>query len=377
MRQTLLFLFLFITLNNYSQTTNLIEIPEVWEIDFWNGSNWSLTSQTTFTFNNSCLPTEGLSKFVDFGGSNTLENASFLTITYNTNNLPTESINHLWNEDSNTWEDQLKTEFIHTGTNLTESINYDWLNDDWELSNRELNTFNTSNLITETISQNRNETNTAWVNISRTENTYNPNETLNIITTYTWNTTNNTWVNNTRETHTYTGNKLTTEESDSWNGSAWENDRFRNYTYDSNDFLIEILETKWNGSTYENENRTLRTNNTDGFPTEMITQSWFLGTWTNGSRDRRTYPDCESLSTKKITKEAFSFYPNPANSSLTINFKTKGLISIIDLNGRILKTLNIKDNIHTLDTSKMANGIYHLIFKNHNIQEVKRLIINR
>lgn len=376
MKHTLLIFLLFILTCSYSQT-DLIEVPEVWEIDIWDGTNWNLSSQTNFTFNSNCQPIEGLTKFIDFDGTNMLENVSFLTITYDANNLPLESINQLWDEETNMWEDQLKTEFTHTGDFLTESINYDWLDNNWEPSNRQVNTYNASNLIIETISQTWDETNNFWLNTSKTEYTFNPNNSINIATIFDWNSSNNTWENDVRETHTYSGNVLTSKESDSWNGSTWLNDILRNYTYDSNDFLIETLKKNWDSSNFENDNRILRTNNTDGNPTEMITQTWFFGTWLNGTRDRRTYPNCESLSIEKLIKNEFNIYPNPAKNELTVNSKTTGTLTIIDTNGRLLKTLNIKNNINTLDISNINSGLYILIFQNENRKETKRLIINK
>ncbi|SFC99378.1 T9SS type A sorting domain-containing protein [Algibacter pectinivorans] len=377
MKHTLLIFLLFIFTKNYSQTeTNLIHVPEVWENDIWNGTMWNLVSQTTFTFNGSCLATEGLSKFIDYGGSGMLENASYLTLTYNANDLPVESINQLWNEDTGTWEDQLKTEFFYTGTYLTEYINYDWLDDNWEPSNRELNTYNASNLITENITQTWDETNMVWMNNKKTEYTYNPNDSFNVVTIYDYNSSNSSWIYDTKETYNYTGNLLSSKKSDHWNSSAWENDRIRHYTYNSNDFLIETLKTKWNGNTFENENRVLQTNNNDGFPTQMVTQTWIFGSWLNASRDRRTYPNCSSLSIKDVEKPELKIYPNPTKNELNIKSKTSGVISITDLNGRLIKSFNHKNNTSKFDTAKISNGAYVLRFETDNIKVTKRLIIN-
>ncbi|MEP3838863.1 MAG: T9SS type A sorting domain-containing protein [Algibacter sp.] len=377
MKHTYLLLLVLIITEGFSQSeTNFIHIPEVWENDTWDGTNWNLISQTTFTFNSNCLATEGLSKFMDFGGSGMLENASFLTLTYNSNDLPVESINQLWNEETSSWEDQLKTEFIYTGTNLTQYINYDWLNNTWEQSNRELNTYNASNLLTENITQTWDETNMVWMNNTKTEYTYNPNDTFNIVTIYHRDNSNGNWVNDTRETYNYTGNLLSSKKSDTWNTSAWENDRISNYSYDSNNFLIETLKTKWDGATYENENRILQTNNSDGFPTEMINQTWFFGSWLSASRDRRTYPSCASLSIKDVAKSELKIYPNPTKNELNINNKTPGLVSITDLNGRQIKSFIHKNNTTRFDTSKISNGVYLLRFEGENIKVTKRLIIN-
>ncbi|MFD1615700.1 T9SS type A sorting domain-containing protein [Gelatiniphilus marinus] len=374
MKKAILVFLLFIAAKAYSQP-NVIDVPEIWEIDSWNGTNWDLLSQVTYFFNNKCFATEALGKFKDVGGSNMLENATLLTVTYNTNDLPIENLNQLWNESTSTWENHLKTEYTYSGTILTELTNYDWLNNNWEPRSRELNTYNVSNLITEKISQTWNATNTVWVNVLKTEYTYYPNEKLNVVTAYIWNSANSNWNNDLRETYTYSGNLPTALKADTWNGTIWENNRLRHYTYDSNDFLTETLKTKWNGSAFENDERVLRTNNNEGFPTEMINQAWFFGSWLNNSRDRRTYPDCNALSTNKISESELKIYPNPAKNKVTIKSKIKGLVIVVDLNGRTLKKADITDVTTTIDTSKLTNGVYILFFESENKKAIKRLVI--
>lgn len=55
-----------------------------------------------------------------------------------------------------------------------------------------------------------------------------------------------------------------------------------------------------------------------------------------------------------------SAYPNPTVSTLNIdlgNNKTE-VINIIDMTGRIVNTINVSNNIETIDVSSFENGIY-------------------
>lgn len=53
-----------------------------------------------------------------------------------------------------------------------------------------------------------------------------------------------------------------------------------------------------------------------------------------------------------------SVYPNPSNKILTIEGENTNLIEILDINGRIVMTINDKGSIKTIDISDLKQGIY-------------------
>ncbi|WP_431135594.1 DUF7619 domain-containing protein [Psychroserpens mesophilus] len=87
----------------------------------------------------------------------------------------------------------------------------------------------------------------------------------------------------------------------------------------------------------------------------------------------------EQLSISEFEKDMFLVFPNPANSKLTIQSKV-GIseISIIDINGRRLKTidnLDLSQDI-TLDIESLSNGIYFLNIQAENTEQVIRFAKN-
>ncbi|MDN3665245.1 T9SS type A sorting domain-containing protein [Algibacter miyuki] len=376
MKKLLLFIGLLILNPIYAQT-NTIDVPEVWETDSWDGVNWNVFSQLTYTFSNACLPTTILSKVIDFGGTEMLEDVGFVTVNYNAQDEPTGSLSKYWDDEAETWEDNYQTVFTVVNGNITEVIGSDWINGVWEPSDRETRAYNSEGLMIQKIEQDWGESGNDWVNDSKIEYTYNLDETLNVVTNYEWSTSIQNWVNNTLETYSYSSGLAATLKTEDWNGSAWGNDRLRHYTYDSNEFLIETLKTKWNGDTYDNEELLSRTNNADGNPTETITQAWFFGNWVNTSRDRRTYPSCATLSTQNIAKAEFRVYPNPAQNHVNVQTNISGNLSVIDIHGRQLISQQSTVGSNTVNTALLTNGMYLLSIENQNTKTTKRLVIDK
>ncbi len=81
--------------------------------------------------------------------------------------------------------------------------------------------------------------------------------------------------------------------------------------------------------------------------------------------------------------EAFGqFYPNPAADHSSIELSLKGNeqyeVLIVDLMGRIAhrSTLNAQgDIVYNVNTSKLGNGIYNVVFQNKNERVIRRLVV--
>ncbi len=76
------------------------------------------------------------------------------------------------------------------------------------------------------------------------------------------------------------------------------------------------------------------------------------------------------------------FYPNPAADHSSIEISLKGSeqyeVLIVDLMGRIAhrSTLNAQgDIIYNVNTSKLGNGIYNVVFQNKNERVIRRLVV--
>jgi hypothetical protein len=77
--------------------------------------------------------------------------------------------------------------------------------------------------------------------------------------------------------------------------------------------------------------------------------------------DDASIVDNATMSTKDFASKSISFYPNPVTSDLNINSEIEiKSISVIDLNGKTVKTLKSAENIKSVNMSDLSQGMYIL-----------------
>ena len=86
------------------------------------------------------------------------------------------------------------------------------------------------------------------------------------------------------------------------------------------------------------------------------------------------------LSVDDLTENSISFYPNPADDFLTITTSQQGLksISIFDLNGRLVKTINTNLSSHqNINVSDLQDGLYFITAQTANGSISEKFIVHR
>ena len=83
-----------------------------------------------------------------------------------------------------------------------------------------------------------------------------------------------------------------------------------------------------------------------------------------------------AVSLQEVNAREFALYPNPAKSFVTLEFETleeNTLLQILDLNGRKVRTLELKAGVETLriDVSDLPKGVYTIMIGN----TTKKLIV--
>ncbi len=377
MKLKLFFTLLFLSIYSNAQE-QIFNIPETWDIDIWNGGSWLHFSNIEYTFNENCMPTLVGSQVLDFG-SGVFVDSSRLTITYNGNNEPLENINELWNVESNSWENELRTTYIYNSENLTTTQNYEWQNEAWVLVEVIIEEYDTQAMTYEVIYQDYVSATDTYVNTGRNVIQYNNFERIDNILYYDWDIVEDDWVHRSRQTYVYDTNQLATQSIlEDWEGEQWVNDVLEVFTYDANHFLIETLKSDWNiaSTSYETNSRELITNDEEGNPIEMITQSYLFGSWVNSTRDRRTYPDCLTLSDEEVAFEEINIYPIPATDELTIENTTQQdfALQLFDINGKLIKAEQLLNYRNNLDVSSLNSGVYILKLSNQSGVYTKHII---
>ncbi|HLW39386.1 MAG TPA: T9SS type A sorting domain-containing protein, partial [Brumimicrobium sp.] len=86
--------------------------------------------------------------------------------------------------------------------------------------------------------------------------------------------------------------------------------------------------------------------------------------------------DCDYLSIEEELLANISLYPNPTNGLLNIEGLTDGNyeLSIVDVNGRIVKAANTYTTNTSLDMTDIQNGVYLVRIKKNDAERVIRIV---
>lgn len=111
-----------------------------------------------------------------------------------------------------------------------------------------------------------------------------------------------------------------------------------------------------------------------------LERSGFMATWTSDGHEGD--PDNPEVSISDANDVPFDLYPNPANSQLRFTIPgdfANGVIRIVDLNGKVVKMLNVAEIYSNaqVSVSDLSAGIYLVTISNNKEVLSKKLIINR
>ena len=91
-------------------------------------------------------------------------------------------------------------------------------------------------------------------------------------------------------------------------------------------------------------------------------------------------PSAIGIAPVNESKIDFSFYPNPANEMITVEFndlKAQGVtISVMDLQGKIVKKIVAQNTKEVIETRELENDVYSIVVtENQKILSVKKVVI--
>lgn len=82
------------------------------------------------------------------------------------------------------------------------------------------------------------------------------------------------------------------------------------------------------------------------------------------------------LSLQQLTGDLFVIYPNPANETVYIESTQSGSVDILDISGKIVKSLLVENGVNKIDVGGFADGAYTIrMISTQNVQ-TRRLVIN-
>ncbi|RYZ41594.1 MAG: T9SS type A sorting domain-containing protein, partial [Sphingobacteriales bacterium] len=76
-------------------------------------------------------------------------------------------------------------------------------------------------------------------------------------------------------------------------------------------------------------------------------------------------PPCTNDVAAVQKEEAFSIYPNPARTTITIEYEQAGTFSLLDMQGRVLISENLAEDTQkkVIDVNNLSEGVYLYTFR--------------
>ena len=153
-----------------------------------------------------------------------------------------------------------------------------------------------------------------------------------------------TWFKNSKTTTAYNGNNDAIESLyQTWNGTAWMNERLVKDSYDGQYRHIEMLEQIWDGASWIHKKRNGNIYDGDKL-TESLFQMWDNG-WQNSERLLYDYSNTTGIADHVQRPAAFRLrnYPNPFNPTtmfvFTLDEPQAIVLQVFDVNGRLVNVL--------------------------------------
>ena len=81
-----------------------------------------------------------------------------------------------------------------------------------------------------------------------------------------------------------------------------------------------------------------------------------------------------SNSVESVNAAAVSIFPNPAKDIISVKGENISSVTIMDINGRVVKTVNNLSLETTIDISTLTQGVYFVEIKNNNTTKTTRLV---
>ena len=106
----------------------------------------------------------------------------------------------------------------------------------------------------------------------------------------------------------------------------------------------------------------------------------YLADGTNTVNTFRYLAEGQLLNVEPVTVSDlpdFSVFPNPASQSVTLQFnQSVKAISITDINGRLVSTIDVSKHVKTIDLTDFSKGLYFVNYRTETEAYSKKLIVN-
>lgn len=346
----------------------------------WDGSSWKNQNRYTYTYNN-ILQMEKL--VIEKWSGNSWHNDYQYTYSYDSQGNQTDYLSQSW---LGTWINETQGKYIYDNNNNQVSARYyDW-NGVWVEDWLDSMAYGTNNKVVFHLFAFN--SGLGLENYSRRLTTYTQigNEFFaSEVILDLWKNSN--WEKGSKFAYSYdvNGNRIESKRL-VWTSAAYENYERSNFTYDSQDLLVQRYDEKYDKAIPEWLPRTVwdyTYDNNQNNVTERI-QNWISSSWQNVDTAHWYY----TLNPQSITEEnslpSLQVFPNPAEdiAHFVFNDPPSSLgrtLLLFDLNGRLVfQASNLFDQQFIVDCSSIKPGTY--IYKVQELNQITasgKLVVQR
>lgn len=329
--------------------------------DIWTEEGWYELGYVDYNYTD-----DRLSSIVLYGESSPSEweKAYEEIYTYNSSGLLTEKFSRMKIEFEENWIDYMRTTYeydesgrlkSHLFEEFTINIYDEWV---WQPFDRVFYEYDSAGLKISQTTQIWSPSH-PWYTDRSSHYSYDSNNVLisELLKMYVTDTigTENSLIN-----YFYTGNNLLERiERNVATETGWVPYEKEQRIYNTQDSIIQAIFSVWDEESgqYLSKTQDLYTYDTPGLLVVKITQNYTDDDWVNYRRYRYEY----QISTKmKENQIKFHIYPNPASDMINIRFEetSNKNIEIIDMQGRIMYSLNTHETQASLPVSHLPAQMY-------------------
>lgn len=324
------------------------------------------------------------------------DNKLFRKQTFNDSNKVLSLTYATWRTTSGAWKDSARYQYTYiTGTTkIKESMFQLWVGGTWSHDVPSVLTYSGNNVV----AVSSNSYNASYVYDSknniisvvdkvaihgtgilnyneRKTYTYDSNNEVESYVLERWNNNTYNWDKTERYEYLYTAGNVTQSIKYIWNNNRWETFSKQLFTYNNNNDKTSEITQLWDAlsSSFVNSNKTIYNYNNIGLLESMTTQKWdAAGYWKYADGNTQTRYYYEYYYTTSVgsiaAAEPLNIYPVPAKDQLTISLGSKGnehiALSVLNMNGAVVKQWDTENTTTTADISTLPNGTYALYARN-------------
>jgi hypothetical protein len=83
-------------------------------------------------------------------------------------------------------------------------------------------------------------------------------------------------------------------------------------------------------------------------------------------------------SVEEVNATNLSVYPNPASDVITVTSSlSEGMITITDVSGKLVKTVELNGLSTSLNTSGLNNGVYYITVSNGTSTSTEKVVVKK